>query len=85
MNQRRGIDRRRDKSKEERLDLALKTWRAFDRRAAEAFLILSGLDRRLIDSFLDRCPHTLRGVRSDGRSHERRQYLDAAALPRPSA
>jgi hypothetical protein len=79
MKARQSEDRRRDTATAERIDLAVRTCRAFNYRSAEIYLRLSGVPERLVDAFRHRYPAALRPVGSlDGRFAERRVAFPGA-------
>jgi hypothetical protein len=62
MQMRRMDDRRTDKLTAERIDLAVLTARAFDLRAAQTYLTLSGIGAALVVRFVSHYPDRLRAT-----------------------
>jgi hypothetical protein len=70
------LERRRDWDAAERIDLALKTWRAFDVKAAVTYLRLCEVSSTLIESFTARLPDRFRGTSAIDFDHrDRRHYV----------
>jgi hypothetical protein len=65
-------DRRRDRLTAERFDLAILTARAFDVRAGQSYLRLSGVSTPLVQRFVDSYPNKVRATRTTD-SFERRR------------
>lgn len=60
MQRRSEQDRRSDRLTAERFDLAILAARAFDLRAGQSYLTLSGVGPSLVDGFAARFPNALR-------------------------
>lgn len=74
MQVRGAFDRRRDKFTAERFDLAILTAQAFDLRAAQAYLRLSGIDSLLIDQFSEQYPWKVRAAKTTAYEERRRRH-----------
>lgn len=82
------LERRRNCDAAERIDLALKTWRAFDVKAAVTYLRLCEVSSALIESFIARLPDRFRGTSAIDFGHrDRRHYVaqSDAYAPHPGA
>lgn len=72
MRRRTQQDRRMDGVTAERFDLAVLAARAFDLRAGQSYLMLSGVDFSLVQTFVTRYPCELRATTPLHRPERRR-------------
>jgi ssDNA-specific exonuclease RecJ len=75
MKERADVERRCDNDTEERVDMAIRTLQAFDKRRAMSYLMLSGVAADLSVEILCRPPEQIRKLRDSGARTERRQSV----------